>query len=243
MNSIIMNRIAFTILMVLGLFSCQTNTAQDGSVAQTVSTADFINLLEAKSDIQLIDVRTPGEFNNGHIKNAENIDVNDRKFEVEAAALDKTKPTFVYCKSGGRSARAMASLANMGFTEVYNLKGGIMAWEAANQPTEGQQKMSVTKGMSVEQFNQLVTSDKTVLVDFSATWCGPCKLLKPIIKQVEKENKETLQVIYLDVDEQKELSNALGIQSIPLLHVYKNGKLVDKSLGLIDKRAVKKLIK
>lgn len=243
MNNTIMNKIAFSIVMVIALFSCQTNTAQDGSIAETVSTTDFINLMEAKTNLQLLDVRTPGEFNNGHIKNAENIDINDRKFEVEAASLDKSKPTFVYCKSGGRSANAMATLANMGFTEIYNLKGGIMAWEAANQPTEGQQKLSVTKGMSVAQFNEMVKSDKTVLVDFGATWCGPCKILKPIIKEVEGENKETLQVIYLDVDEQKELSNALGIQSIPLLHVYKNGKLVEQSVGLIDKRAVKKLIK
>ena len=70
----------------------------------------------------------------------------------------------------------------------------------------------------------------------------PCKMLKPIVQKIEKEKGAKLKVLYIDVDQHKDLANELKIQSIPLLHVYKKGKLAKTSSGLIDRRTLLKLI-
>ena len=92
-----------------------------------------------------------------------------------------------------------------------------------------------------EDFNGL-TKEGTVLVDFFATWCGPCKMLSPLIDEVAKED-ENLKVIKVDVDQFDNLSMSNGIMSIPTLEVYKDGQLVKTNVGFIDKNAIKDLVK
>jgi thioredoxin 1 len=123
--------------------SCQnlnnsgSNSQTSGSqVKQTLSVADFEQKIATLPAAQLIDVRTPGEFTGGHLKNATNIDINDDAFESGLTKLDKSKPILVYCLSGGRSAKAANKMKDMGFKEIYNLDGGIMQWEAADKPVE-----------------------------------------------------------------------------------------------------------
>jgi rhodanese-related sulfurtransferase len=76
----------------------------------------------------ILDVRTAGEFNSGYIDGAVNIDYYSKSFKTELAKLDKNKPVFVYCKSGGRSSKAMNIMNEMGFLNVYNLLGGYSNW-------------------------------------------------------------------------------------------------------------------
>ena len=76
----------------------------------------------------LVDVRRPDEFAAGHLPSAVNIDVTAPDFGPRVAALDKTKPTYVYCRSGARSANAAGQLATVGFAQVANLLGGVMEW-------------------------------------------------------------------------------------------------------------------
>lgn len=76
---------------------------------------------------QLVDVRTPEEFAQGHIPGAVNIDIQSPEFDKQVAQLDKTRPVAVYCRSGARSGKAAARLAAEGF-ELYNLNGGILGW-------------------------------------------------------------------------------------------------------------------
>ena len=76
--------------------------------------------------VQLIDVRTANEYNAGFIKKAKNIDVFSGKFTSEVNKLDKEKPVYVYCRSGGRSKRATKKIVDLGFKEIYDLKGGIL---------------------------------------------------------------------------------------------------------------------
>lgn len=76
----------------------------------------------------ILDVRTPGEVAEGTIPGAVVIDINDPAFESKVNELDKTKPVYVYCKAGGRSARATDIMMKNNFSKVYNLDGGIMAW-------------------------------------------------------------------------------------------------------------------
>lgn len=83
---------------------------------------------ELGADVQLVDVRTPEEYAAGHIENALNYNVNGPDFASQVAGLDKSKPVLLYCKMGGRSARAAKSLKEMGFTSIYDLEGGYTAW-------------------------------------------------------------------------------------------------------------------
>ena len=89
-----------------------------------------------ESTSQIVDVRTPGEFTSGHIANAVNMDVTSGDFETKMASLDKEKPVMVYCKAGGRSAKAAAILRENGYKNVYDLDGGIMSWNDAIKQIE-----------------------------------------------------------------------------------------------------------
>ncbi len=81
-------------------------------------------------EVQLVDVRTNEEFVDGHVKKAQNVCVTDDDFKEKAAKLDKEKPVYVYCKGGGRSARAAIILKEMGFKEIYDMEGGFINWES-----------------------------------------------------------------------------------------------------------------
>ena len=96
-------------------------------------------------------------------------------------------------------------------------------------------EVTITK----ENFEQVVLkSDKPVLVDFWATWCGPCKMLSPIIEEVRKETEGKAVVGKINVDEQQELAMQFGVMSIPTVLVFKNGEIVKKQIGFIPKQAV-----
>ena len=81
-----------------------------------------------KQEVQLVDVRTPGEYQGGSIGNAQNIDFNSTDFKAQVSKLDRNKPVLVFCAVGGRSARASKVLESLGFKEIYDLKGGYSAW-------------------------------------------------------------------------------------------------------------------
>ena len=81
-----------------------------------------------RSGAVLVDVRRPDEYAAGYIPGAVNIEVTAADFAQRVATLDKTKPTYVYCRSGARSAKAAAQLSAAGFTQVYNLLGGVLDW-------------------------------------------------------------------------------------------------------------------
>jgi thioredoxin 1 len=106
----------------------QSNQEQSSSVVnKVVSKSEFKKLMENK-EAQLIDVRTSGEFNGGHIVNAKNIDFNGTNFKSNIDKLDKSKPILVYCQAGGRSGKAAAMMKEMGFKKVYDLEGGYANW-------------------------------------------------------------------------------------------------------------------
>lgn len=81
------------------------------------------------SNVQLIDVRKPDEFLTGHLEGAKNIDFYSGKFNVEFNNLDKEKPIFIYCRSGARSKQTAEKIAEMGFKEIYDLKGGMLNYK------------------------------------------------------------------------------------------------------------------
>ncbi|MEZ4857284.1 MAG: rhodanese-like domain-containing protein [Flavobacteriaceae bacterium] len=88
----------------------------------------FQNAIE-HHNVQLVDVRTPQEYQGGYLKNAINIDYFDAlNFTLTFEKLNKQKPVYLYCRSGNRSQKAAAKLVEMGFTKIYDLKGGYMNW-------------------------------------------------------------------------------------------------------------------
>lgn len=88
---------------------------------------------------------------------------------------------------------------------------------------------------------EVMQSDKTVLIDFWAEWCGPCRMMSPIIDEVADEVSD-VKVCKVNVDEASDLASMFGIESIPTLVVIKNGQAVNKSIGLISKDKVLDLI-
>ncbi len=130
------------IALSMGIISC-TN-GQDKKVQTTATTSVFEKLdgqsfyqdITTKEDIQLVDVRTPGEFNQGHIAGALNYNISGTEFDQQIASLDPNKPVYVYCAVGGRSVKAANYLKSKGFTAIYDLKGGMGAWSQLNLPTK-----------------------------------------------------------------------------------------------------------
>ena len=184
-----MHRIlAISLLLTLSFFSC-TSTPK-GNVLNPNAFRAMMNDKRAKT---LIDVRTPGEYKEGYIKNALNIDWNNSSFGDEVAKLDKNTPVFVYCLAGSRSHSAANSLTNMGFTEVYELDGGIMQWRKAGMPLEAVGN-NEPKGMTLKEYKKLQNTDKLVLVDFYAPWCGPCKKMAPFLKEIAEEQDAVLKL-------------------------------------------------
>ena len=90
----------------------------------------------SKPNVQLIDVRTPAEYAEGHIANSKNINITGEDFDAQVALLDKSKPVLLYCKSGMRSAKASLRLKELGFENITDLDGGFGTWRNANKPIE-----------------------------------------------------------------------------------------------------------
>lgn len=121
------------LLTMLGINS--VGSAQEKQDYTDVDVEGFAALLK-KGDMQLLDVRTPEEYAQGHIAGASNINVFDPEFAREAKeSLQKSRPVAVYCRSGKRSADAARILSSEGF-KVTNLEGGILAWIKADEPVE-----------------------------------------------------------------------------------------------------------
>jgi len=85
--------------------------------------------------------------------------------------------------------------------------------------------------------NEVMDSDKTVLLDFWAPWCGPCRMVIPIVEEIAKERND-IKVGKVNVDEQPELASRFGVMSIPTLLVMKNGKIVNQATGARPKNAI-----
>ena len=212
------------------------------SYAQTpLSPDDFEKKLTSSGEAQIIDVRTPAEYKGGHLKSAQNIDYKSQTFKDQISKLDKSRPVFVYCLGGVRSAAAAEVFRESGFTEIYDMKGGYLKWTSAEKAIEGASDVSA-KGMGIDEFNKLTSADHIVLVDFYAKWCAPCVKMLPIVHKLTNEYKGKATIQTLNYDENKALAKEMGIDEIPAFLLYKNGKLVRRVSGELSEPEFRKLL-
>ena len=131
------------LLVVLGLLSaCATSSevAPTSDMAELTSDA-FLALVDpagaeailASGGVEIIDVRTPEEFAEGHLPGADLIDISAADFDSRIEALDRSATYFVYCRSDNRSGQATALMADLGFESIYELEGGTVAWLASGR--------------------------------------------------------------------------------------------------------------
>ena len=225
-----------TILIIsASLFSC---SKQEG--LQNAAPSEFQSELKSAEPGQILDVRTSDEYAKGHIEGAILADISSDLFQEATTKLDKNKTVFVYCLSGGRSSEAASQLQALGFKSIVNLSGGILAWQSANLPLSTSKGVSApSTGMNLADFDKQLAGKKLVIVDYNATWCGPCKQLSPVLEAWVKEQKGKVELIKIDVDENPELAKAKQIESIPYLEFYKDGKLSDKQIGMGEPNEMK----
>lgn len=228
--------IIVTTLAVM-LYAC----SQAQSTSTKFSAAEFADKIKNTSEAQIVDVRTKGEFKGGHIANASNVELSSPDFQSMASALDKTKPVFVYCLSGGRSAKAADYFRNEGFQEVYEMPGGMMEWRSKNLPEV--KLVATSDGISVKEYQAMLQSNKTILVDFYAEWCAPCKKMKPYLDKISEELKENVTVIRIDADQNPVLCKEMGVAALPVLKVYKEQKEVWNHIGFVDEETLRNQLK
>lgn len=100
----------------------------------------------------------------------------------------------------------------------------------------------ITQIKSSNEFKEILKGEKPVIADFYADWCGPCKMLSPIIEEIANEKNDEINVCKINVDENPDLAQEYSVQSIPTLISFKNGSLHKKSIGLVPKDEVLKTL-
>ncbi len=221
------------LIFSLLLFTCTAQT-------KTNLSADEFEIGITKDSVQILDVRTPGEYAGGHIKNTLLANWSDPKeFERRIGFINKNKPVYVYCLAGGRSAAAAEKMRGMGFTNVYELKGGINAWKAADKKLEG---ASAQPQMSIDAFNGAITSAKIVLVDFGAEWCPPCKQMESVLTSLQKNNPGKFTLLKVDGGKDETILKTYNVTALPVFIIFKDGKEVWRKDGVVSEGELTKAL-
>lgn len=127
------SKIVFSLIFLFTLFSGKAQTTTN---IKTVEVTAFAKEIKSTPKPQILDVRTPEEFGEGHIDNAVNIDWQNENFVKNTEKFNKNKPVYVYCRSGKRSLKASEKLSALGFKKIYNLDGGFLKWNAEKQKAQ-----------------------------------------------------------------------------------------------------------
>lgn len=250
---------------------------------RTITPAEVQALISAGGPVDLIDVRTPGEYAAVHAVGARLVPLSglDPAAVMAGRSAAAEAPVYIICKSGARSAAAATAFIDAGFTQVFSVAGGTDAWVGAGLPVERKPGGShsgsgllrqimimggtlvavallmpcspysvwgsaycpttpaaasaspATAAESIDFARDVVTASATmaVLVDFNATWCGPCRKLAPELERLAGERTQTLRLVKIDVDRHAEVASAQGVESIPDIRLWKGGREVARFTG------------
>jgi thioredoxin 1 len=232
--------ISINIFAVILVVLVNFHNAEAQQSAFLLTSDSFEKRLNEDKNQQIVDVRSPDEFSKSHIENAFNINLEGKEFHQQVSALDKSRPVFVYCLSGGRSAKAAAYMRKKGFKEVYELNGGLMQWNLQKKPVVA--KIASAPGMSSKTFISHLSKKKLVLVDFYARWCAPCKKMSPELQALQEEYRNDMTLLKINADENNALMDSLKIEALPGILLFRDGKKVWTNFGLTDKETIRKQI-
>ncbi|WP_269240187.1 thioredoxin domain-containing protein [Flavobacterium limnophilum] len=221
------------LLIAFLMLSCNGQTNKS---IENIAPEAFAKKIKETPNAQILDVRTPEEFASEHIDNAVNINWLGNDFVSNTEKLDKSKPVFVYCKSGARSTKAAAKLGELGFKKIYQLEGGILKWNSTGLSKPDDKII----GMCSQEYAELLNTDKKVLIDFYAEWCAPCKKMTPYLLKMQKEMADKVVIIRLNADENKTLMKEMKIDELPTLILYENKEIKWEHSGFISEEDLKK---
>lgn len=244
----LLNIILLLSITILGVSCSNSSTKNVEKIIKTNTIQHLeVSVFEAKlseSNGILLDVRTEEEISQGHIPGASFINLYDENFNQKINFIQKDKPIFVYCKMGGRSAKASQELINVGFKEVYNLTGGIQAWYNNGYEIIKDSIIPVlTQEFTIEQFDSLINqSSKPNIVCFQTKWCLPCKKMHPILSEISDSLKTDINIIKIDMDRNIALSKRFYIKSVPTFIGLTNGEVKWEKIGFTEKEDLLNLI-
>lgn len=206
----------------------QNGTVQNNAMELTVNVAKFSQAIAAPG-AQILDVRTAGEFQSGHIANALQANWMDQnEFNKRTQHLDKNKTVYIYCQSGGRSASAQEALMQAGY-QVVNLEGGMSNWKMQQMPVEGSGN---AVEMRVVDFKKLIQTNAYVLVDVGATWCPPCRKMQPVMDALKQTPPRPFYFLSVDGGQDIEVMKSIQASELPTFILFKNGKEVWRKVGV-----------
>lgn len=231
-------KINYLFFAVLAFFVAACNNSGSG---QQLDAKSFSEKIHEENNPVILDVRTPEEFSTGYISQAININYNSEEFKQKVNKLDKDETVYVYCLAGSRSADAAKEMRESGFKNVVELKGGILKWKSAS--------LEVTPGttapknlISLEHYNAMINDSIPVLVDFYAPWCGPCRKLKPILEEIQKEYSGKVKVVRINIEENVELAQKMNVSELPVIMIYQKNKLQTRINTLVSKEELLKIL-
>lgn len=225
-----------SILLLFIAFAALTCNGQTSKKIESLAPEAFAKKIKETPNAQILDVRTPEEFASEHIDKAVNINWLADDFVTNTKKLDLSKPVFVYCKSGARSAKAAVKLEELGSKKIYQLEGGILKWNSAGLSKPDDKII----GMCSQEYAELLNRDKKVLIDFYAEWCAPCKIMTPYLLKMQKDLADKVVIIRLNADENKTLMKEMKIDELPTLLLYENKEIKWKHSGFISEEDLKK---
>ncbi|HDR67709.1 MAG TPA: hypothetical protein ENN61_01535, partial [Bacteroidaceae bacterium] len=230
------------ILIILFQIALANVSAQQGKITQ-LSSPELSEVL-VNNKATLIDVRTRGEYANGHITGAGQLNYYALVFKKKLLLLLKDRPLYLYCNTGYRSQKAAEILAKNGYTNVYNLEHGIMEWDLYDMPVvvEPDAKPDTENKMEPDEFYALIQSEKPVLIDFYAPWCGPCRQMMPVIDRIKQEAGDRVFIVKINADASKKLVKELQLLGVPYITIYHKGLKTYENQGLMSEKELLSLV-
>jgi thioredoxin 1 len=214
-----------------------------GKAQQRLSPKQFRQKLAATPEALLLDIRTPQEINKGYLEGAVFMDFYDSTFKQQLTNLDKEKPVFVYCAIGGRSWDAAKMMGEMGFKQVYDLKGGIIVWKIKNYDFVKLKNDVARQGITKTEFENQLANKGLSLVDFYAPWCAPCKIMVPALERMEKEMKDTVNIVKINADENLQLMKDYGVKALPYILIMRGKKIIFRHEGFMSEDDMRALVR